>query len=161
MSSGHGQHQWAEWGVRRTWGPTEGEIAEFGRDRKTAAQCADSWPGELVSRVVTAAEWGAVTVTNDTMDQAVDQAASQAEADQLDSEMPYEFVGLTQQRTATAARLVEHFPHGYVCGGGQCRHNLNSQHGWAAHVAEVLHPDPLETALAAGTPRPRATRARR
>jgi hypothetical protein len=45
---------WTEWGVRRTWGMV-GTVARL--DRRTAERCAEEWPGELVSRTVTASEW--------------------------------------------------------------------------------------------------------
>jgi hypothetical protein len=48
--------QWTEWGVRRTWGDV-GSVAQMGR--MEAEQCAREWPGELVSRAVTAAQWTA------------------------------------------------------------------------------------------------------
>lgn len=48
---------WTEWGVRRTWGVAVGEVGYFERDRRTAEKCAREWPGELVSRTVTASEW--------------------------------------------------------------------------------------------------------
>lgn len=49
---------WTEWGVRRTWGAV-GTVARL--DRRTAEVCAKEWPGELVSRTVTASEWTRVT----------------------------------------------------------------------------------------------------
>lgn len=48
---------WVEWGVRRTWGPAIGTVATGDMNRRTAEECAREWPGELVSRVVTAAPW--------------------------------------------------------------------------------------------------------
>ena len=154
MSNNEDEVQWTEWGVRRTWGPSEGEVSQFGRDLRTARQCAESWPGTLVSRLVTAAPWS---------DDDRATTSNLADTDTLgpDAEMPYEFVALTQQRRATAQRLEEHFPHGYVCGDGQCTHNLNSAQGWAAHVAEVLHPDLHQAAPTVRPRRPGATRARR
>lgn len=49
--------QWIEWGVRRTWGPSEGDVAFLERDYRTARKCAKDWPGVLVHRVVTAGDW--------------------------------------------------------------------------------------------------------
>lgn len=45
---------WTEWGVRRTWGLV-GDVARM--DKRTAEHCAREWPGELVSREVTAQAW--------------------------------------------------------------------------------------------------------
>ena len=47
---------WTEWGVRRTWGAI-GTIAQM-NNRSEAEACAREWPGELVSRTVTAQPWG-------------------------------------------------------------------------------------------------------
>lgn len=47
---------WTEWGVRRTWGAV-GTVAFLERDRRAAEKCAKDWPGDLVTRTVTASDW--------------------------------------------------------------------------------------------------------
>lgn len=45
--------------------------------------------------------------------------------------------GRSAETDALVALLVEHFPHGYVC-GADCDHRMNSPEGWAEHVAALM-----------------------
>lgn len=45
--------------------------------------------------------------------------------------------GRSAETDALVALLVEHFPHGYVC-GADCDHHMNSPEGWAEHVAALM-----------------------